>query len=238
MNNENKLNPSIVWRANELMDAFKINATYHKSIKVGSCTPSGVYDGVLGDLQRNASDFSINFLSVESIMDPNCASPVIFDKLFDQQNNHISSAPIINETLTVKSVHEAFLVFDSSVTLLMIGVYFLSLYLLSKSASVNRCRPNLWMLNRIWLHQDTDDDKVGPSSQRAVLNSTKLFIFHFIILVCACMNTDLITHTKPTLIDTVRDAINSKIRISVPQISRRLYSSESSPRGLGTTHAV
>ena len=216
---------------NILMDAAKINASYVQSLKLGTCTKNGVFDGLIGRLERNETDFSIFYRSIESIMDTRCKLPVTFDSIYSQQSNHILSSPVINVTKSVKSVHEAFLVFDWNVTLFMISIYFLSAYLLSKSAFINKSSRKIWTLTRIWFNQDADDGVLNIQSQKVILSTSKILIFHFIILISVCVNTDLMTYSKPKLIDSVSDAISSKIRIAFPATSDAYPIMNAAPKG-------
>ena len=155
---------------------------------------------LIGDLERNGSDFSVRFISLESIMDANCTMPVVYDSIYREQNWYIQSCPDWNVTKSFYGVHESLLEFDATVAIFMIGVFILSTLLLLLSASVNRTKNISWKLTRIWLYQDAEDSDIRVGSARAVLNTSKLAFFLFIIYVTSFMNTDLVTYSKPTLI--------------------------------------
>ena len=202
--------------SNDLLAAARINATFMPASSIGMCTQSGLYDGIIGTLGSNQSDFAIQFISYECLMDTACPTPAVkFDTIYEEENNHIFSSPDMNVTRTDISVHESLLVFDSSFATFMIVVYILSVHLLRKSAAINRSKIWIWTLNKIWLHQDADEDTTMAHSQRATLNASKLFLAHLFIVVGALINTDLVTYSRPTLIDSVSDAIASNIKIQI-----------------------
>ena len=214
MNEDGRLDPKLSSVSNELMDAARINATYVPSSTIGSCISNGTYDELIGNLERNITDFVIIPTSLELLLNDECQIPVTFDTILTQRNNHILSSPVRNVIKTVQSVHEAFCVFDWSAILVFMAVYFFSLWLLWGSKVINALsRTYAWTITRVWLCQDEGS---SPSSQsgKTVLTTSKLVVFQIIILVGALINTDLVTYSKPRLINTVSDVIESGIRVA------------------------
>ena len=216
---EGKLNPFFWSLYNDLLDAARINATYVFSPFIGSCNPiTGSYDGLIGDLESNITDFSIQFRSYETIADPKCGIPVEFNAIYRQQNSHILSSPDTNVTKSIKHIHETLLVFDHYVTFLLSMLYLLSVIALKKSALMNRIKTSsIWTLTKIWFHQDSNDNLIRAQSQKTILNTSKLTLVYFFILISAFINTDLVSYSSPKLIDSVDDAIESGIRIAFPK---------------------
>ena len=84
-----------------------INATYVPDSFLGSCnTITGSYDGLIGDLESNLTDFSVLFNSNEAIADPRCGIPVELNALYQQQNSYIVSSSDTNVTKSIKHIHE------------------------------------------------------------------------------------------------------------------------------------
>lgn len=167
-------------RSFDLLSIARINGTFIPSTITGSCTLNGTYDGVIGNLERNITDFSIQVNSFESIITTRCEMPGNFDTLLQQQSSHIISSPVLEETRIVRSVYEAFLVFDRNVSLLMLVLYIASVMLLIQSASVNRLKHKcICMLTRVWFKQDTNDSIMDTHSQKAIISTSKILLFHF-----------------------------------------------------------
>lgn len=217
--------------ANDLISTARVNATYIGSEYFGSCTNDGVYDGLIGNLESNDSDFSIVLVGIQSLFDEKCAFPVKFDSIFGQINNHLISTPDTNVTKSEISVYEAFLIFDWNIGVTMLSIFFLSAFLLSKSASVNKSKRCIWTLIKIWLHQDTNDDISKIQSTRAILTLSKLLILLFLIFIAACMNTDLVSYTKPIIINSVSDAIESGIKVAFSFKSTTFPIAKAAPEG-------
>ena len=228
----NNLNPAFLSLENELTAAARINVSYVPSQVIGSCTSNGSYDGMIGDLERNVTDFTARYYSYETLLNTSCPSPVMFDTILTQQNNHIISSPLSNGTKSSGSVHEAFLVFDWDVSVLFIAVYLISLRLLSASKSINRSpKSHRWTLTRIWLKQDVSDDHLQVQSQKSVLNTSKLLVAYFVILIGALINTDLITYYPPKFIDSVSDAIESGIKVAFSKSGPYYFILKTAPEG-------
>ena len=212
---EGKLNPEFWSLHTDLLDAARINATYVFSSFIGSCNPiTGSYDGLIGDLGSNITDFSIEFQSYEAIADPRCEMPIAMNAIYRQQNSHMVSGTDTNVTKSMKRIHETLLVFDSNVTFFMSMIYVLSVIALKKSALINRTKSYIWILTKIWFHQDSNDDSIGIQSQKTILNTSKVTLVYFIILISAFINTDLVSYSSPKQIDSVDDAIESGIQIT------------------------
>ena len=76
---ERKLNPNFWSLYSDLLDAARINATHVFASFIGSCNPTtGSYDGLIGDLEANVTDFSFLFKSYETIADTRCEMPIEF----------------------------------------------------------------------------------------------------------------------------------------------------------------
>lgn len=231
VNKDGRLDPTFSSGSNYLMDAARINATYVPSSAIGSCTSNGTYDEQIGNLERNMTDFVSMPTSLEVLWNNGCQFPVTFDTILRQENNYILSSPVRNVTKTVSSIHQAFYVFDWSVILLLVAVYSLSLWLLQASKAINNSRQTyVWTLTRIWFHQDEGS---SPSSQsgKTIFTTSKLFVFHIVIILSALINTDLVTYSKPKLIDTVSDAIESGIKIAFSKGSGTYSILKSAPDG-------
>ena len=214
LESNNKLHLPHQSYSNDLLDAARINTTFVPDPVPGTCVSHGVYDGVIGTLQSNLSDFSIEFGNFESIMSEHCPEfPVAFDTIYRQDTDHIVSIPDRNVTRVNYAIHESFLVFDHFSAMFMIAVYVLSAILLRTSATINRSRKNVWKLTRLWFYQDADDGNVNLHSQRTILNCSKLHLALLFTLVGALINTDLVSYSKPALIDSVDDAIASNYKI-------------------------
>ena len=66
-------------------------------------------------------------------------------------------------------------------------------------------------LSRVWLYQDTGSSP-SPQSGKTVLTTSKLVAFQIIILVSVLINTDLVTRSKPRLVNTVSDVIEPDLK--------------------------
>ena len=216
---------------NDLLDAARINATFIKSNAIGSCASSGVYDGLIGTLERNESDFAIDMYSLESIMNARCRTPVLFDAIYRQQSYYVYSCPDTNVTKSYHGVHESLFVFDATAAMFLIGVFFCSLLLLAASSLVSGGRRHFWKLTKIWLFQDANDDAIRVHSKRVTLTASKLIIAQLVFVIGALFSTDLVSYSRPTLINSVADAIDSGINVALSKTASAYPVLSAEPEG-------
>ena len=233
MDESDKLDSQLSSLDNELLFRSRINGTFVPSPNIGSCTNDGSDDGLIGQLGSNITDFSINTNDIELLLNPQCESfPVTFDTILFDQDNFILSSPQSNVKKISYSIHEAFLLFDPNVTFVMISIYLLSIFFLLISKRINiRKNSYMYQLTRIWFHQDANDDHKVEQSVKVILTTSKLLLLHIIILIGALINTDLVSYTKPKVIDTVADAIESNVRMAYSEGSSTHSILKSSPDG-------
>ena len=216
----------------ELIQATNINSTYIANDAIGSCTSNGTYDGIIGDLESNFTDFAIIPNTIEPLCDPRCEFPPSFDSILLQQNTFILSSPPSGEEKIVTSIHEALNVLDYSTISFLFLMYLISIRLLLISKFINKLTNNrVWTLTRIWLHQDVPDCSDTCQSGKIILNVSKVAVFYVIILVCALVNTDMVRYVKPKVIDSISDAIESDMNISFVQTSPTYSVLKSAPDG-------
>lgn len=226
------LDPTYSSLERELIQATNINATYIANDTTGSCTSNGTYDGMIGDLESNFTDFVVIPNTIEPLCDPRCEFPPSFDSIFLQHNSFILSSPPSGEKKIVTSIHEALNVLDCSTISFLFLIYLISIRLLLISKFINKLTNNrVWTLTRIWLHQDVSDCNDTCQSGKIILNTSKVAAFHVIILVCALVNTDMVCYVKPKVIDSISDAIESGMNISFVQTSPTYSILKSAPDG-------
>lgn len=188
---------------------------------------------MIRQLGSNITDFSINTNDIELLLNPKCESfPVTFDTILYDQDNFILSSPLSNLTKIGYSIHEAFLLFDPNTIFFMIFIYLLSIFFLLISKRIN-IRKNSYInqLTRIWFHQDAGDDYKAEQSVKVILTTSKLFLLQITILLGVLINTDLVSYTKPKVIYTIDDAIESNVRMAYSEGTSIHSVLKSSPDG-------
>lgn len=226
------LDPAYSSLERELIQATNINATYIANDAIGSCTSKGTYDGIIGDLESNFTDFAIIPTTIEPLSDPRCKFPPSFDSVLLQQNSFILSSPPSGEKKIVTSIHEALNVLDYTTISFLFLIYLISIQLLSISKFINKLANNrVWTLTRIWLNQDVPDCSDTCQSEKIILNVSKVAVFQVIVLVCALVNTDMVCYVKPKIIDSISDAIESGMNISFVQALATYSILKSAPDG-------
>lgn len=200
----------------DLYKAANLNLTFDDSqIKAGDADSSDQFDGVWGVLQRNESDFSVFPLALEALrgdLDP----PFSVISLTGDTKYYTVTNPTYNRTAIKSDIEDSiasigidvifFYFFLFIVTRIAIAKMFF--LITSKSKKKLSKQRITWKMVRLLLKQGS---KVEFRSQSQITMYTT-FECCIGILICLYFNhmsADLVSYTKPRLVNTLQDLWNA-----------------------------
>lgn len=213
---------------NDIIEKAMINLTALIGSPIsGSCDSNGTYDGMIGDLQKNKTDFTI-LATAHELISPHHPVPATFNFILREDGSFFVSSPLTNVTKQVKGLHESFYVFDIYCHIMFLTIFFLSLHVLYHKTRYqkkpkttwdeplpvtsfgwfNKC---FWTFVSLALKQNLNYTEFLSSWAIVSLTSFSFFMLTIYILLSVAMNTDLVKYSDVRFLNTVQDVIDSGV---------------------------
>ena len=234
--------------------AANLNLTFDGSEEItGNPDKNGQFNGIIGLIQSNKSDFSVFSIPSESFDLLDSDMPIKLTRLTGEDEFFIMSHPSYNRTQIPYDIEDSIMEIKPSVQILFL-VLFVVIHILirkilplihsrinrDKGENVTRARL-AWNMCRLVLNQ-------GSSIEFRLLTQTWIFFSlecSVGVLICLYMNhmsSDLVTYTKPKLLKSLQDVFDARdeYKISFTQhasVEKRFeYSEDKLERALFETY--
>lgn len=236
------------WLPTVIFKAANLNLTFDDSqVKTGDAYINGSFDGVYGLLQKNKSDFSAVPLSLEALRgDFECPVKVI---TFDAETQHrVISSPSYNRTKIIFDIEDSISNIKTDVFVLLIFLFFFTRIVISglrkldsdgamsmimKEFTVKRYPKFLsWRAFRSVLQQGMDL-RFPLASQSVIFCTFGIAASTLITLYHNHMSADLVSYSKPHLLNSLLDVWNAgnSVKVSFTEASNIASSFQKSPNG-------